>query len=78
MSQLLESQHEKKEGTAGRCEKNQNFQETAIGLVQRFDVSCDAPISLNNVFWLLGLALLGKKGQAVLKSDEPVKNLGGL
>ena len=29
-------------------------------------------------FWLLGLALLGEKEQAVLKSDEPVKNLGGL
>lgn len=58
--------------------KKQNIQETAIGLVQRFDVSWDAPISLNNVFWLLGLALLGEKEQAVLKSDEPVKNLGGL
>ena len=33
---------------------------------------------LSIMYWLLGLALLGKKGQAVLKSDEPVKNLGGL
>ena len=46
---LLESQHEKKEGKAGRCGKKQTIQEMAIGLVQRFDVSWDAPVSLNNL-----------------------------
>ena len=78
MSRLLESQHEKKEATAGRCEKNRTFRKQQLAWYKDLMYLGMHQFLSIMYFWLLGLALLGEKEQAVLKSDEPVKNLGGL